>query len=303
MIYKSITKIEGVNFCPECSGNIIWSKEKGETVCGQCGLIDTERELDLSHEERRTYSKSEKFAKTRTGNPISPILPDISLCTLIDRKKILNPDLKRAVKKDSHLSWEKRNMLIATVELRRISFNLNLPKYIKKESISLYKKVFKKNSLKGRSIKGMITACIYYTCKKMNIPRTFQEILKETPERAKVVKNCYSHLVHLLNLKVPSINPIFLIPRFIADINLSVEIEKAATQLLKAFLKESSTSGKDPKGLCAGAIYLAVKFKDIKVSQKIIAKTIGVTEITLRARYKEIKSNRDLFSLLLEKNS
>ena len=303
MLYRSIINIEGVNFCPECSGNIIWNKEKGETVCEQCGLINTERELDLAHKAKRAYSKSEKVVKTRTGNPISPILPDISLCTLIDRRKILNPDLKRAVKKDSHLSWEKRNILIATVELRRISYNLNLPEYIKTESIKLYKKVFKKNSLRGRSIKGMITACIYFTCKKMNIPRTFQEILHETPERPKVVKNCYSHLIHLLNLKVPGINPIFFVSRFTADLNLNIDIEKAAIKLLQVFLKESSISGKDPKGLCAGAIYLASKFKDIKVSQKRIAKTTGVTEITLRARYKEIKNKLNLFSLLLGKNS
>jgi len=53
-------------------------------------------------------------------------------------------------------------------------------------------------------------------------------------------------------------------------------------------MKNFSISGKDPKGLCAGVIYLVCKMKNKKVSQKKIANVIGVTEVTLRSRYKEL---------------
>jgi len=49
-----------------------------------------------------------------------------------------------------------------------------------------------------------------------------------------------------------------------------------------------STSGKDPKGLCAGALYLVCKIRNKKISQKEIANLVGVTEVTLRSRYKEL---------------
>ena len=35
------------NLCPECGGNIISLQEKGEIVCGQCGLVIRERILDI----------------------------------------------------------------------------------------------------------------------------------------------------------------------------------------------------------------------------------------------------------------
>jgi transcription initiation factor TFIIB len=87
---------------------------------------------------------------------------------------------------------------------------------------------------------------------------------------------------------VPSTDPISLIPRYVAELGLDTDVEKATINLLNIFTSKFSTSGKDPKGLCAGALYLVSKKKDKRVSQKDVANIIGVTEVTLRSRYKEL---------------
>jgi len=267
---------------------IIKIKEKGETLCSQCGLILNEKEIDLSHNEKRFYNKEEKYARKRTGPPISPLLPDIGLCTFINRKEIYNKDLKRAAMRDTYLSWKNRNLLIATRELNRLSHNLNLPAYIKSSALNLYKKAFKKKLIKGRTIIGMIAACVHYSCKQHHIPRTFQEILDEISVSRNSLKLCYRCLVKTLNLKVPVSDPIAMIPHFIGNLGLNFDIEKISINILKSHLKNSHTTGINPRGLCAGAIYLVSKLKNIKIKQKEIAEVIGVTEVTLRARYKEI---------------
>ena len=61
--------------------------------------------------------------------------------------------------------------------------------------------------------------------------------------------------------------------------------------VLQNFISKISISGKDPKGLCAGAIYLVSKLRNVKVSQKEISQIVGVTEVTLRSRYKELLKN------------
>ena len=38
----------------------------------------------------------------------------------------------------------------------------------------------------------------------------------------------------------------------------------------------------------SGALYLASKIKDKNITQKKIADTVGITEVTLRSRYKEL---------------
>ncbi len=276
------------NICPECGGQIIYVQAKGEDVCGHCGLIISERMLDIAHGSKRAYNHQEKSAREQHGSPISILLPDMGLSTVIDRKNITNPDLKRAAKWNSRVTWEKRNLLIATTELKRISSNLNLPDHAKREAMRLYKQAFAKKLLRGRSINGMVAASIYFACKKKKIPRTLQEILDQTSESAKNVRRCYITLVKELKLKVPSINPISLISRFIVELGLNAEIENTTNKIISKYVKNIPISGKDPKGICAGSLYLACKIHNKNVTQKNVAEVVGVTEVTLRSRYKEL---------------
>ncbi len=282
------------NFCPECGGQIISIEERGDIICGQCGLIINERQVDFSHTGKRAFTYQEKNAREQTGSPVSILTPDIGFSTVIDKAKISNPDLKRAAKWDTRITWEKRNLLIATTELKRISSNLNLPSHVKKEAMRYYIEAFKRKLLRGRSINGMVAACIYLACRVKEIPRTLQEILDETSVNAKDVRRCYNTLIRELNVKTPTTDPVSLIPRYIVELNLDSEIEKLTINILTKYISNYSTSGKDPKGLCAGAIYLACKIKDKNYTQKQIADSIGVTEVTLRSRYKELKQKLNI---------
>ena len=212
----------------------------------------------------------------------------MGLTTVIDKKNIINPDLKRAVKWNTRIPWQKRNLLIATTELKRISTNLNLPDYIKVEAMLLYRRAFEKKLLKGRSINGMVAACIYFAIRAKKLPRTLQEVLDEASVDAKEVRRCYGALIKELQLKAPNTDPITLVFKFIIDLGLDADVEKITRALLKTFKSNLTTSGKDPKGIVAGALYLACRIKDKKVTQNQIAETVGVTEVTLRSRYREL---------------
>lgn len=278
------------NLCPECESEIIIQPERGEMVCEGCGLVVGEHIIDVSHNGKRAFTQLEKEKRENTGSPITSLLPDMGLSTVIDKKNLTNPDLKRAAKWNTRMTWDKRNMLLATTELKRIASNLNLPNHVKQLGIKIYKIAFSKKLLRGRSINGMVSASLYFACRKQKIPRTLQEIIDETNVKPRDVRRCYRTLVRELNLKVPSTNPVILLPRYITELELSQEIEKETVNLLEKFMKNFSISGKDPKGLCAGVIYLVCKVRNIKVSQKKIASVIGVTEVTLRSRYKELST-------------
>jgi len=278
------------DLCPECNGNVISLNQIGEIVCSDCGLVIKERSVDLTHSDKRAYTSQEKNQREHTGAPISSLLPDIGLTTVIDRKKIKDPDLKRAVKWNTRITWEKRNLLIATTELKRICSNLNLPSHIKLEAIKLYKEAFKKKLLRGRSINSMIAASIYLAIRLKKIPRTLQEILDESSESEKDIRRCYRVLIRELNIKSPNTNPSDLIPTYIATLKLDPSIEINSTKIVNAYSERFSTSGKDPKGIVAGAIYLACRMKELELTQKDIAEVVGVTEVTLRSRYKELST-------------
>ena len=276
--------------CPECEGNIISLNQIGEIVCSQCGLVISERSVDVTHSDKRAYTSQEKKQREHTGAPISSLLPDMGLTTVINKKDIKDPDLKRAVKWNTRITWEKRNLLIATTELKRICSNLNLPSYIKLEAIKLYKEAFKRKLLRGRSINSMIAASIYLAIRLKKLPRTLQEILEESAENEKDIRRCYRVLIRELNIKSPNTDPSALIPTYIVNLKLNHEIEETATKIVNAFSAKFSTSGKDPKGIVAGALYLACKIKGLNLTQKQISDVVGVTEVTLRSRFKELST-------------
>jgi transcription initiation factor TFIIB len=269
------------NSCPECEGSIIYIEE---------GLIISEREVDNSHSGKRAYTSQEKNSREQTGAPISILLPDMGLSTVIDKQKINNPDLKRAAKWNTRITWQKRNLLIASTELKRIGSNLNLPNYVKEEAMRLYIEAFKRKLLRGRSINAMVAACLYVACRKKDMPRTLQEIIEEAQSSAKDVRRSVSTLIREFNIKTQSTDPLSLIPRYISDLGLDSEIGTLTHNILSAYISKFSVSGKDPKGLCAGAIYLACRIRNLEVTQQQIVEAIGVTEVTLRSRYKDLKT-------------
>ncbi len=278
------------NLCPECGGSIVPLINTGDVVCNQCGLVINEKNVDFSHNGRRAYTNQEKNNREQTGAPISILLPDMGLSTVIDKSKINNPDLKRAAKWNTRITWQKRNLLIASTELKRISTILNLPNYVKEDAMRLYIEAFKKKLLRGRSINAMVAACLYLACRRKKLPRTLQEILNEASVNAKDVRRCYTTLIREMNLNPPSTDPVSLIPKYMTDLGLNSEVEQLTIKILNAYRIKYSISGKDPKGLCAGAIYLACRLKNKEVTQQQIVQVIGVTEVTLRSRYKELKT-------------
>lgn len=287
-------KNELLNICPECGGPIIPLIYTGDVVCNQCGLVINEKNVDFSHNGRRAYTNQEKISREQTGAPISILLPDMGLSTVIDKSKINNPDLKRAAKWNTRITWQKRNMLIASTELKRISTILNLPNYVKEDAMRLYIEAFKKKLLRGRSINAMVAACLYLACRRKQLPRTLQEILEEASANSKDVRRSYTTLIRELKLNPPSTDPVSLIPKYMTDLGLNSEIEQLTTKILNAYRIKFSISGKDPKGLCAGAIYLACRIKNKELTQQKIVEAIGVTEVTLRSRYKELKNKLNI---------
>jgi transcription initiation factor TFIIB len=187
------------------------------------------------------------------------------------------------------MSWQNRNLLIASTELKRIATNLNLPEHVKEEAMRLYREAFKMKLLRGRSINGMIAACIYYACRKKGVPRTFQEVLDQSTEKPRDVRRCYRAIIKELNLRVPNTDPVSLVPKYIASLNLSLDMIDLVMKIIKVYKLKLPTSGKDPKGIVAGALYLACKLNNKELTQKQIADAIGVTEVTLRSRYKEFE--------------
>jgi len=275
--------------CPECNTEeIIVDYARGENICAFCGLVLSSHLIDNSREGRRAFSNDEKSRRDQTGSPISLLVPDLGLTTVIDKNTAISLQLRRIFKWNTRMSWDNRNMLIAATEIKRIGGLLNLPQHVKELAAKIYRQAFKHKLLRGRSIKAMVVATLYYACRVEQIPRTLLEILKFTDSDSHDVRRCYRTLIRELKLSVPALDPTILVPKFIASLDLSNAVEKTAIRIMKAYALKYNIAGRDPKGILAAAVYISCLLHQQHRSQNRIAMVIQVTEVTLRSRFKEM---------------
>lgn len=283
------------NLCPICqSDNIISSVERGDKICGNCGEIIMEKliatdELNykIKTKENSGFSSQENLNNFRefTNNNIP-----CELITYIQKQKITNVELKRAVKQDKHIAWDKRRLLIANTELNRVCSNLNISSYIKKETLRLYRQTIPFKINRGRSVKAMVMACLYVIIKREKSPILLSDLIKESDNDANGIKNSLKELCKRIKVSNNDNTSVVLLPRYIGNLKLNPEIENICINILSNYISKVGAGGLDPKGLCAGCIYLVCKAKRIKRTQAQIAKVCEVSEVTLRSRYCELKN-------------
>jgi transcription initiation factor TFIIB len=298
---------ETVKKCPECGGsNLIRDYERGEIICRTCGLVITDALTDFGP-EWRAFDSEQKDKRARTGGPTKLMRPNKGLVTEIDQ---YNKDI-RGAKIDSKLQaqlhrmrkWHKRisiassfekNLAIALGELDRVASSLGLPDNIKENIAALYRKAVKSELIRGRLIESVVAAVIYAACRIYGIPRTLDEISKISGVEKKEIGRAYRFLKKELELDIPLTDPSAYVPKFAVVLNLSRDVQMMAIEIIKKSLKKGLISGRGPTGVAAAALYIAAAMKNEKRTQKEVADVAGVTEVTIRNRYRELKKELDI---------
>jgi len=293
--------------CPECKGNrVIRDYEKGELLCSSCGLIIAENIQDMGP-EWRAFDAEQKEKKARGGAPMKYMRPNKGLVTEIDQ---YNRDIrggKISPKKQAQLyrmrKWHKRvsiatsmerNLVIALAELDRVASSLGLPENIKESAALLYRKAVKEQLIRGRLIESVVAAVIYAICRLQGIPRTLDEISRASSIEKKEIGRAYRFLKAELKIDVPLTDPAQYVSKFATALKLGGEVQEEAVKLIKKALRKGLISGRGPTGVAAAALYIASAMHGEKKTQKEVADVAGVTEVTIRNRYRELKKELGL---------
>jgi transcription initiation factor TFIIB len=97
----------------------------------------------------------------------------------------------------------------------------------------------------------------------------------------------------LQNFK-PKIKPVEYIPKIVEKLGLPQLVATKSAEMVNIMYKNGLTSGKGYLALSAAAVYLISTLMDVKKTQKEIADSLNITEVTIRNRYKEIIKNFDI---------
>jgi len=298
---KEIEREETIEVCPECgSPRLIRDYKRGEFICQDCGLVIEETYID-SGPEWRAFDSEQKEKRARVGAPITYTIHDKGLSTIIDwcnkdyygksisiRNRAQLFRLRKWQRRIRISNATERNLAFALSELDRLASALGLPKSIRETASVIYRKAVEKNLIRGRSIEGVVAAALYAACRQAGVPRTLDEIATYSRVDRKEVGRTYRFIARELGLKLMPTSPTDYIPRFCTALGLDGEVQRKAIEIIKKAEEKELTSGRGPTGVAAAAIYIASILCGKRRTQREVAEVAGVTEVTIRNRYKEL---------------
>lgn len=282
--------------CPACgSRGMVTDENNGELFCGKCGFVVTDKIADTGA-EWRSFSNDETN-RTRVGAGTSLTMHDMGLSTVIGAAnkdstgKPLSASVKSSIERlrtwdsrtQAHSSAD-RNLRQALNEMDKLKDKLALTDAVVEKAAYIYRKAMEKKLVRGRSIQGLVAACLYASCRNTETPRTLDDIASGINIRRKDVARCYRLIFRELELKMPVVDPVRGVSRIASIAALSEKSKRRAVEILDKAKKMGMVAGKDPMGIAAAALYLAcISTGEIK-SQKDISVASGVTEVTIRNR-------------------
>lgn len=285
-----------VKKCPECAGSdLFWNKEKGEIICKGCGLVVEDKMVDFS-QEWRSFDSEGAERRRRTGAPMTYTEYDQGLGTEVGQKG----DLFRLSGKERNKfyrlrKWQyristaiERNLKLALAELKRVSSYLKMPKSVEEEAARIYTLAVQRGLVRGRSMESVVAGALYAACRRHEVPRTLDELSETSGIEKKEIGRTYRFVTRELGISILPSNPADYIARFASALKLSAETQSHAIEVLESAQREELTSGRGPTGIAAAALYVSALVHGEKRTQREVADVAGVTEVTIRNRYKEL---------------
>ncbi len=291
-----------VSRCSICNQEnmAITDPSSGEIICSNCGVVISDKIEDTIHPERRMFTFEETDKNARTGAPSSLARHDMGLSTVIGRenKDASGQKIGTAMHSQIERTWdlrtrvyttEDRNFTKAFVQLGRLKEKLGLSDTIVEKAAYTYRKVQKSGLIRGRTIDSMLAAAVYSTCREMETPRTIKDIAAKSNVKRKDVARSYRLLVLELGVRIPVVNPMKCVARVANKLSISEKTKHQAFNIMDEVINKKINAGKEPMGLAATVLYVSSIKTDEKIPQKDIAAASGVTEVTIRNRFKELK--------------
>jgi transcription initiation factor TFIIB len=92
-------------------------------------------------------------------------------------------------------------------------------------------------------------------------------------------------------MRMPVADPAKSITKVASKAGVGEGTRRRALEILSRARQAGLSAGKDPAGLAASALYVASVLAGERTTQRDIAMAAGVTEVTIRNRYKNLRSS------------
>ncbi|BDC19915.1 transcription initiation factor IIB family protein [Acidianus sp. HS-5] len=286
--------------CPVCSSeDIRYDTERGQYICANCGAVLEDEVIDQGP-EWRAYNYQDRLERERIGSPLTLKVHDQGLSTRIGYDKVKDRiKLMKMQKLQNRIRVSSKDKKLVTYlsMLNSEASKLDLPEHVKETAAFILRRLVENGLAKRIDSYALVAAVLYYSCQVNNIPRYLQEIKTRyslsSSELWKALERVHKVSKQLQSFK-PKIKPVEYIPKIVEKLSLPQLVATKSAEVVNIMYKSGLTSGKGYLALSAAAVYLVSTLMDVKKTQKEIADSLNITEVTIRNRYKEIIKNFDI---------
>jgi len=281
---------------------VITDHEAGEVVCGNCGLVISDNIQERADDRASFATDATCDRRGHNGLPNSLARRDMGFSTIIGRPNkdasghILDAAMRYRMVRLRR--WDHRiktstfnagNLRNAFNQLDTSKDKLGLPDTIVETTAYIYRKAQQRGLVRGRTISAVLDAAMYIACRELGIPKTLKDIAGASNIKRKTLARSYRLLLSELDIKIPIVDPTKCITKVANKANLNEKTKRKAIDIMYHLNRKEVPAGKDPMGIAATVLYIACLYTGEKRTQTDIAQAAGVTEMTLRNRYKDIK--------------
>lgn len=285
--------------CPECGSRQFEEDERhGETVCANCGLVIEEDAIDPGP-DWRAFDPEQRAKRSRAGPARTVMRHDLGLGSEIGygrdakgkqvggKTRSQLGRMRRYHRQATYKPGADRNVVRALSEIERITNALGLPETVAETAATTYRRAQQEGFLHGRSIEATAAACVYAASRFQQLPRPLDDVADQAQANKEDIARTYRRLSEKLELAVPITYPTDLLPSMASELEVPPPVLERAKALIEA-TEEEALVGKNPSSVAAAALYRAAKQLEKPVTQSEVAEASGVTEVTVRARLKDL---------------
>lgn len=275
--------------CAHCAGNQVYNDEKrGETVCLRCGSVIDHHVIDSRGV--RIYTQADVEEKVHAEPFKAGLRPLLKFTTG-------TPDEKRRARTNNRIEWKYKKVMQIRCELSKLKTMIPIPKDVEDLTMTEVERLFQTDILRGRYAMATGIAMLYWACLELNSSLRLNDIT-----------GCYRHdedfikqiraSVKILQIEtdkkfVPKKDQSRFVTLLCNKLNLPQATCTRTIQIIKAMKTHKIIISGNPAGFIGGCLLEScketVKDVDARHMQGRIAGAIGMTEVTIRRRAKQVR--------------
>ena len=278
----------------------------GETVCKECNVVLSDNEIDLGP-EWKSFDSREEILKSRASGTIEVGRHDLGISTeigfdkrdcygvLIPTKNKHNINKMRILHNRCKTKNNHEYGLVKSLqEIKNGCQRMSLPNNVFPNAVLIYKNFWRKEGVRGRNTKHYAIASIYIACRQNNTPLSINEVIEFFDISRKKVNKAIRNIKKNVSGIQTGTQIKTYCPKLYSRLELPLETCNKSNKLIDLCIKTELFVGRNPLSIIGASIYIAGRKTNHKKNQKEIAEILGITEVTIRNRYKEMVKKFDI---------